>query len=122
MRPAPRDGAPAILRVGGCPAVAVTRPSGHSASARAEEARARGVGKGVHGPGQEPAYPETANLTPESRAALNALDLHFHDLRREALQQVATKAGTGVQTGAQTAAGGNERPNENAVGRGSAIM
>ena len=29
-------------------------------------------------------YTETANLAPESRAALTAIDLHFHDLRREA--------------------------------------
>ena len=34
--------------------------------------------------GHTPAYTKTANLTPESRAALNAIDLHFHDLRREA--------------------------------------
>ena len=34
--------------------------------------------------GVTPTYTETANLTPESRAALNAIDLHFHDLRREA--------------------------------------
>ncbi len=34
--------------------------------------------------GHTPAYTETANLTPESRAVLNAIDLHFHDLRREA--------------------------------------
>jgi integrase len=27
---------------------------------------------------------KTANLSPESRAALDAIDLHFHDLRREA--------------------------------------
>jgi integrase len=37
--------------------------------------------------GSAPAYTETANLTPESRAALNAIDLHFHDLRREAGSQ-----------------------------------
>lgn len=34
--------------------------------------------------GHEPAYTETANLTAESRAAMAAIDLHFHDLRREA--------------------------------------
>lgn len=34
--------------------------------------------------GETPAYTATANLTPASRAALNAIDLHFHDLRREA--------------------------------------
>jgi integrase len=34
--------------------------------------------------GQTPAYTATTNLTPESRAALDAIDLHFHDLRREA--------------------------------------
>jgi integrase len=33
--------------------------------------------------GHTPAYTETANLTPESRAALAAINLHFHDLRRE---------------------------------------
>ncbi len=33
--------------------------------------------------GHAPAYTETANLTEESRAALAAIDLHFHDLRRE---------------------------------------
>jgi hypothetical protein len=32
--------------------------------------------------GHKPAYTETANLTPELRTALNAIDLHFHDLRR----------------------------------------
>ncbi len=31
-----------------------------------------------------PTYTETANLTPESRAALKSIDLRFHDLRREA--------------------------------------
>ena len=34
--------------------------------------------------GYTPAYTATANLTPESRVALKAFDLHFHDLRREA--------------------------------------
>ena len=34
--------------------------------------------------GHTPAYPVTANLTAESRAALAAIDLHFPDLRREA--------------------------------------
>ncbi len=34
--------------------------------------------------GHRPAYTETATLTPASRAALKAIDLHFHDLRREA--------------------------------------
>lgn len=34
--------------------------------------------------GHTPTYTKTANLTPGSRAALNAVDLHFHDLRREA--------------------------------------
>ena len=34
--------------------------------------------------GVKAAYTETANLAPESRAALTAIDLHFHDLRREA--------------------------------------
>jgi len=34
--------------------------------------------------GHTPTYTKTANLTPASRAALNAVDLHFHDLRREA--------------------------------------
>ena len=34
--------------------------------------------------GHEPTYTDTANLTAESRAALAAIDLHFHDLRREA--------------------------------------
>jgi hypothetical protein len=34
--------------------------------------------------GHTPAFTETCNLTPESRAALTAIDLHFHDLRREA--------------------------------------
>lgn len=31
-----------------------------------------------------PKYTGTANLTAASRAALDAIDLHFHDLRREA--------------------------------------
>lgn len=34
--------------------------------------------------GHSPTYTKTANLTVESRAALQAIDLHFHDLRREA--------------------------------------
>jgi len=34
--------------------------------------------------GHTPTYTDTANLAPESRAALDAIDLHFHDLRREA--------------------------------------
>ena len=34
--------------------------------------------------GHAPKFSETCNLTPESRAALAAIDLHFHDLRREA--------------------------------------
>ncbi len=34
--------------------------------------------------GVTPAYTDTANLTNESRAALAGIDLHFHDLRREA--------------------------------------
>ena len=34
--------------------------------------------------GHEPSYTKTANLSPESQAALAAIDLHFHDLRREA--------------------------------------
>lgn len=34
--------------------------------------------------GYTPTYSKTANLTPESRAALREIDLHFHDLRREA--------------------------------------
>ena len=34
--------------------------------------------------GYKPEYTKTANLTKEFRAALGAIDLHFHDLRREA--------------------------------------
>jgi integrase len=34
--------------------------------------------------GHKPAYTGTMNLTPACRAALDAIDLHFHDLRREA--------------------------------------
>jgi integrase len=34
--------------------------------------------------GHVPTYTKTANLTAESRAALAAIGLHFHDLRREA--------------------------------------
>jgi integrase len=34
--------------------------------------------------GQTPAYTATANLAAQCRAALDAIDLHFHDLRREA--------------------------------------
>jgi len=34
--------------------------------------------------GHESTYTETANLSPESRAAFESIDLHFHDLRREA--------------------------------------
>lgn len=33
---------------------------------------------------QQPKFTETCNLTAESRGALAAIDLHFHDLRREA--------------------------------------
>jgi integrase len=33
---------------------------------------------------RQPRFTGTCNLTPESRAALDAIDLHFHDLRREA--------------------------------------
>jgi integrase len=122
--------------------------------------------------GQPPAYTETANLTPASREALKAIDLHFHDLRREAasrwldggatlhtirdwvghanisqtstylagttttqhdamsqfeahqtaLQQMATKVGTGGLKSPRSAAGLKEKPSRTAVGRGSAIM
>jgi len=34
--------------------------------------------------GHKPTYLAGANLSTESRAALRAIDLHFHDLRREA--------------------------------------
>ncbi len=34
--------------------------------------------------GHTPTYTATANLTADSRGALDAIDLHFHDLRREA--------------------------------------
>lgn len=34
--------------------------------------------------GHKPVYTETANLTAECRAALKSINLHFHDLRREA--------------------------------------
>jgi integrase len=34
--------------------------------------------------GEKPSYTTTMNLTPESRAKLQAINLHFHDLRREA--------------------------------------
>ena len=34
--------------------------------------------------GHTPTYTKTKNLTPESRATLASIDLHFHDLRREA--------------------------------------
>lgn len=34
--------------------------------------------------GHTPTYTATANLSAESRAALQTIDLHFHDLRREA--------------------------------------
>lgn len=34
--------------------------------------------------GDKPTFTDTANLSAESRAALKAIDLHFHDLRREA--------------------------------------
>jgi integrase len=34
--------------------------------------------------GHEPTYSDTANLSPESRAELRRINLHFHDLRREA--------------------------------------
>ena len=34
--------------------------------------------------GHTPTYTKTANLTEASRGALRAIDLHFHDLRREA--------------------------------------
>lgn len=34
--------------------------------------------------GHPPKFTATANLTPEGRAALDVIDLHFHDLRREA--------------------------------------
>ena len=34
--------------------------------------------------GQVPAFVNGTNLSPETRAALKAIDLHFHDLRREA--------------------------------------
>ena len=34
--------------------------------------------------GHEATYTETANLSAESRAAFENIDLHFHDLRREA--------------------------------------
>ena len=33
--------------------------------------------------GHTPTYTKTKNLTPESRAVLASIDLHFHDLRRE---------------------------------------
>ena len=34
--------------------------------------------------GQTPAYTRTGNLTADSRVAYRTIDLHFHDLRREA--------------------------------------
>lgn len=34
--------------------------------------------------GHKPRYTSTMNLTPELRAALQTINLHFHDLRREA--------------------------------------
>jgi integrase len=34
--------------------------------------------------GEKPSYTKTMNLDPASRAILNKIDLHFHDLRREA--------------------------------------
>jgi integrase len=34
--------------------------------------------------GHAPKFTKTGNLTPASRRALQAIDLHFHDLRREA--------------------------------------
>jgi integrase len=34
--------------------------------------------------GHKPTYTKTMNLTPESRAELKTVNLHFHDLRREA--------------------------------------
>jgi hypothetical protein len=34
--------------------------------------------------GYRPTFTGTANLAPASRAALEQVDLHFHDLRREA--------------------------------------
>ncbi len=34
--------------------------------------------------GEKPSYTATMNVTPESRATLQAINLHFHDLRREA--------------------------------------
>jgi integrase len=51
--------------------------------------RLLGVGRAWHtavlkSHGHTPEYTETANLAPESRAALSEIDLHFHDLRREA--------------------------------------
>ena len=122
--------------------------------------------------GVKPGYTKGANLTPESRAALKGIDLHFHDLRREAgsrwmdagvpiatiqrwlghenvsqtstylagsaeaehaamakfeahqaaLQQLATKAGSGGKARPQSARGGKQTPNESAVGRATPIM
>jgi integrase len=34
--------------------------------------------------GHKPTFTKTANLSTESRAALESIDLHLHDLRREA--------------------------------------
>jgi hypothetical protein len=41
---------------------------------------------------------------------------------RDALQRITTKAGTGRQKRQRSATGRKKRPNESAVGRGSAIM
>jgi integrase len=122
--------------------------------------------------GEQSAFTKTCNLTVDARAALNRIDLHFHDLRREAgsrwleggvplhtvkdwlghtniaqtstylagtmktqhdamaafdvrrhsLQGIATDVGSGGQERPQTATTGDEKPNKNADGRGTAIM
>ena len=123
--------------------------------------------------GLPPTYVAGANLSPATREALREINLHFHDLRREAgsrwmdagvplatiqrwlghanvsqtstylagtasseheamrrfeehreaaLQPARNEGVTGGLTRAQAAAGREERPNENAVGREGPIM
>jgi hypothetical protein len=68
--------------------------------------------------GQTRAYTETANLAPESREALSAIDLHFHAARRDdpvrgAPSRFATDCNESRDRGAKAAEVGSE-PRRNA--------
>jgi hypothetical protein len=63
---------------------AIATCSGRPPASRSRASNGPGRRAVLKAHGQNPAYVSGTNLSPESRAALKAIDLHFHDLRREA--------------------------------------